>query len=106
MRLKKGQIGAMSAALSPHLKNHPAELRLFGSRTQDELKGGDIDLLLVVDQPEFAFQLTSQKHLLLASIKKQLGDQKIDLTIATKNEIPQDPFLAQIWPQSILLHRF
>ena len=55
---------------------HEGELYLFGSRTDDSKKGGDIDLYLkVVDHSA----LFDKKIKFLARVKRELGDQKIDI---------------------------
>ncbi len=52
------------------------EIYLFGSRTDDSKKGGDIDLYLVLENHE---DLLRKKIEFLARIKKDLGEQKIDV---------------------------
>ena len=50
---------------------------LFGSRVDDTLKGGDIDLYLVLNQkPHFL-----DKPRFLAKLKRKIGEQKIDVVI-------------------------
>ncbi len=51
-----------------------AEVYLFGSRTDDQKKGGDIDLFIISDKIDF-----NEKLLLKICIKEKIGDQKIDL---------------------------
>lgn len=64
-------------------------LYLFGSRTDDANKGGDIDLLLVVgDQDLNSVRLL--RYDILVKIKAYIGDQKIDLAIFAENSV--DPF--------------
>ena len=52
------------------------EVYLFGSRVDDAKKGGDIDLYLVLDNTSDLFQ---KKIKFLARVKRELGDQKIDV---------------------------
>ena len=52
------------------------EIYLFGSRVDDSKKGGDIDLYLVVKDKSDLFR---KKLQFLAKIKKELGEQKIDV---------------------------
>ena len=52
------------------------EIYLFGSRVDDNKKGGDIDLYLVVKDQENLF---AKKIKFLSRIKRELGDQKIDV---------------------------
>lgn len=55
-------------------------VRLFGSRTDDTRRGGDIDLL--VDTPLTDPALIAQAHLrFVAKLYTQLGEQKIDVLI-------------------------
>jgi len=53
---------------------------LFGSRVDEQRKGGDIDLYI---EPEFqdAARLVDAKLNLLRDIHKKLGEQKIDVVI-------------------------
>ncbi|MBI5448275.1 MAG: nucleotidyltransferase domain-containing protein [Gammaproteobacteria bacterium] len=103
MRLTSLQITAILSVLDPLLSNKNAELRLYGSRTNDTLKGGDIDLLLLLDDPESLEELNKNKHYLLAHIKNKIGDQKIDFLFSLKENIKIDAFLKIIYPESIAL---
>ena len=48
MRITNQQIQSFVDAVSSFvLPNEKVELRLFGSRLDDDLRGGDIDLLIV-----------------------------------------------------------
>jgi predicted nucleotidyltransferase len=53
-----------------------AEIYLFGSRVDDQARGGDIDLLVLSSRIDFMAKLD-----LLARLHRRLGDQKIDLMI-------------------------
>lgn len=74
----------------------PFQVYLFGSRIHDHLKGGDIDLLVVVATAAEKSRLDQIHYKILASIKGGLGDQKIDLLIACTDDLDQDPFLKSI----------
>jgi predicted nucleotidyltransferase len=55
-------------------------LRLFGSRLNDQRKGGDIDLLVTTTLTDAA--QISQAHIrFLSDVYARLGEQKIDLLI-------------------------
>lgn len=59
-------------------------LWLFGSRTDDQKRGGDIDLY--VETMDADMDLLVQRHLaFMGKVKSILGDQKIDLVI---NQLP------------------
>lgn len=53
-----------------------AQVLLFGSRTDDRKRGGDIDLLVITHTLGF-----SDKLQILADLHQQLGEQKIDLLL-------------------------
>lgn len=105
MRLSSTQVQGIVKGLLLYLQDHSAQLRLYGSRVDDQLKGGDIDLLLIVSGQQQA-KLTGEKHVILTAIKKNIGEQKIDLLIATEGMLTEDPFLQLIYPKSIVLHQF
>jgi predicted nucleotidyltransferase len=68
------------------------QLSLFGSRLNDHLKGGDIDILVKSDQP-----LTGKMIKMLtmtARLQMRLGDQPIDILIYDP-ETPLSPVYEQ-----------
>lgn len=84
----------------------PAELRLFGSRVDDNAKGGDIDLLLIVKDEDTRARILFNKSEILTDIKTLIGEQKIDLIITTEQGIHDSAFLTSIYPDSKLLKVF
>jgi predicted nucleotidyltransferase len=52
------------------------KIYLFGSRVDDNKKGGDIDLYLILKEHNNLFQ---KKIKFLSKIKRELGEQKIDV---------------------------
>jgi len=59
------------------------KIYLFGSRVDDAKKGGDIDLYLVVNNQDDLFQ---RKIKFLSRIKRELGEQKIDVIFNTDSD--------------------
>ena len=56
-----------------------ARVRLFGSRTDDDQRGGDIDLLIELPAPQADAR---KKSLALAArLQMQLGEQPIDVLV-------------------------
>jgi len=53
-----------------------AAVFLFGSRVDDSKKGGDIDLFIRTDDKDGLFE---KKIRFLARLKRQIGEQKIDV---------------------------
>ena len=52
------------------------KIYLFGSRVDDAAKGGDIDLYVMTPNKE---DLLRKKITFLAKLKREIGEQKIDL---------------------------
>ncbi len=55
-----------------------ADVFLFGSRVRDEARGGDIDLIALSRLP-----LERDRHRILDELCDELGEQKMDLLIAS-----------------------
>lgn len=64
-----------SAALKAALRDVPGEVWLFGSRTEPSRRGGDIDILVLTDQPAFE---TSRA---IATRFFALCEEKIDVIV-------------------------
>ena len=74
-----------------HVKKHfgmNADVYLFGSRADNNRKGGDIDLYITTDMP--ASEIIRRKINLLVDLEKSIGEQKIDVVI--NNRTKQKPF--------------
>jgi uncharacterized protein len=83
MRLNPDQIeiirNAAQAAFGPGV-----EIFLFGSRLDDNKRGGDIDLLI---HPESTDQPLIRKIRFLGLLERQLGERKIDVVVAHPDDI-------------------
>jgi predicted nucleotidyltransferase len=86
---------------SSYLPTH-FELYLFGSRVDDTKKGGDIDLLMVLDEETYNYTIP-HKHYLQAYLKKYLDEQRLDLTLTTQSKVASDSFFQSIKDDLILL---
>lgn len=106
MRLTAKEIDGITAGIAKYLGKRTAELRLYGSRAKDNLKGGDIDLLLFVADNKVKFELLALKPQILVTIKELIGEQKIDLKIASTSELDSDPFLQIVVPESVVVHSY
>lgn len=85
MRLNDFEISAIISNAKSIFSNEVA-VYLFGSRTNDNLKGGDIDLLIIPDLHSDNDKLFDQKIDFLVSLKDRIGDQKIDVIIKYPND--------------------
>ena len=94
MRLSPKEISAIQNAFRRNL--HVAYgLYLFGSRVDDSKKGGDIDLLVAVSLQD-KLSVVELKVKILISIFETLPEQRIDITVATPEELQTDAFLKSI----------
>lgn len=93
MRLANEEQSAISNAIRQ--VDAAASIYLFGSRTDDTAKGGDIDLLVLSKKIDLMAKLE-----ILAQLHQKLGDRKIDIAIypdATR------PFPRLVMHEGILL---
>jgi predicted nucleotidyltransferase len=82
MRLSETQIQAIHTT-ADELFGRNARVSLFGSRVDDHQRGGDIDLLIEVDQvlnnrPAMAARFS-------ARLQRRIGEQRIDVLIIDPN---------------------
>ena len=101
MRLSTEEITGIIQALNPHI-TEPSTLYLYGSRVDDQRRGGDIDLLILTSKNEREV-LMKKKHILLCDIKEKIGEQRIDLTIANQEDADKEPFLKIILEEAVVL---
>ena len=73
-----------------------AKIYLFGSRTNDLAKGGDIDLLVISNKIGF-----TDKTKIRVGIFSEIEEQKLDLVV--KKDF-NDTFIKVIEPQLLCLH--
>ena len=78
-----------------------ATIRLFGSRTDDNKKGGDIDLLIQCSRSISRMELYQLKIRFLVQLKKIIGDQKIDVIIDHGQQ--RNSIIHQAYKKGILL---
>jgi hypothetical protein len=78
MRLNDDERAAIKVCAGRHF-GAGAKVTLFGSRADDTLRGGDIDLHII---PETAAQAAfSSEAAFLYDLQERLGEQRIDITI-------------------------
>jgi hypothetical protein len=85
MRLTPQQQQAIAATFVEVFEK--GEIRLFGSRVDDSRYGGDIDLYIT---PDYRDNLAENRITFLARLKRRIGDQQIDLVIASETPRPID----------------
>jgi predicted nucleotidyltransferase len=88
MRLTAQQRNAIRSTVSETF-GADAQVRLFGSRTDDNKRGGDIDLLITTSQSDIQAIMCAEIAL-LTKLQIKLGEQKIDILLdyPTRKERP------------------
>lgn len=79
MRLTKLQTQTIRKLFETHFLKED-QIWLFGSRTDDTKKGGDIDFYVETNHTDLAIA-TQKKNSFLSNLKKAIGEQKIDIII-------------------------
>ncbi|MCX7085688.1 MAG: nucleotidyltransferase domain-containing protein [Methylococcales bacterium] len=82
MRLTDGQIETIRT-VSKQIAGADAKIRLFGSRLNDELQGGDLDLMLEVSEPVENPALLSAQ--MAAKISRIMYGRKVDVILYAPN---------------------
>jgi len=93
MRLKQTEINTIKNIINQ--LDESARIYLYGSRVDDGLKGGDIDLLVFSKNISFMDKLKIK-----AELHYKLGEQKVDLLIT---EDTQKPFVQLVMETAVLL---
>ena len=85
MRLSKYEQEVIVSCAKEHF-GESSQVLLFGSRTNDKRKGGDIDLLVLPGIQESPENMLKKKIQMLIEIEQKLGEQSIDLLIHQPND--------------------
>jgi predicted nucleotidyltransferase len=78
MRITSSEQKIIKSLVKKHFGGN-AEVYIFGSRLDNDRKGGDIDLYITTDMP--ASEIIRRKIDLLVDMEKAIGEQKIDVVI-------------------------
>ncbi len=98
MRLNDQQRHDLVNALKQIFPTTEGRLLIYGSRAQDHLKGGDIDLCFIIENDLETQNLQEKIVPFLMAAKKRIGEQKIDFAVISKTESLNDPF----WKTALL----
>lgn len=69
--------------LARQLAGSDCQVRLFGSRLNDQAKGGDVDLLL--ESPDPVAQPAQLAAMLAAKVSRLMAGRKVDVVICAPN---------------------
>lgn len=76
MRLNKFELNSIKTSFNETFSS--GKIYLFGSRVEDNQKGGDIDLYIVSNNT----QKVKRKISFLVKLKNLIGEQKIDVVLS------------------------
>ena len=82
MRISEPQIQSIKHVIADLLGSQ-VQIRLFGSRLNDEARGGDIDIYIHSDVPIDRPAFTSA--LIQARLIRQIGERKVDIILDAPN---------------------
>jgi len=89
MRLSDFEIRTIQTLGKKHFGSE-SRVFLFGSRVDDNLKGGDIDLF--VSSEDTSYLNIENKIRFLVDLKRTIGDRKIDLVLDTASARRRESF--------------
>lgn len=78
---------------------------LFGSRTDDNRRGGDIDLLVETPQTPSSEERVERRTRFVTRIWRELDEQRIDVVITAGDELDRRPVVAAAKQSGVLLAR-
>ena len=76
---------------------------LFGSRVDDNKRGGDIDLLIETPQPMPPAELVDHRTRFVSRLYRELEEQRIDIVITAHEQQDPRPVVASAKRTGILL---
>lgn len=85
MRLTQQQIHAIQTS-AKEVFSPAVNVRLFGSRLDDQRRGGDIDLLIEPAQSLKPSELVEKRSRFIAKLYRLIGEQLIDVLIASPEQ--------------------
>jgi len=65
-----------------------AEVYLFGSRVDDNKKGGDVDLYIIPEHANSAQELYERKIKFLVALQLAIGEQHVDVVLSKDRNRP------------------
>lgn len=102
MRLNQKEISSLLKVFENFQLLSECKVFLFGSRLDKQKKGGDIDLLLVC--PEHLYSnILENKFRIKSELEFVVGEQRVDLTLATPQKLETELFLKSIKTNAVEL---
>ncbi|WP_297431508.1 nucleotidyltransferase domain-containing protein [Sulfurimonas sp.] len=86
MRLSTYEVDAIKDTFKDIFQN--GDIYLFGSRIDDDKKGGDIDLYIKLSSPLQIKDMMVKKSKFRLKLEDKIGEQKIDIIISRDTSRP------------------
>lgn len=99
MRLSEKTIWAIKTT-AKRVFGSDCKVMVFGSRTDDNQKGGDIDLLI---ETSLEGSLFDERARFLVDLKGQIGEQKIDLIVCNSNNKPNETIIEEAYKTGVVI---
>lgn len=80
-----------------------SRVSLFGSRTDDAARGGDIDLLVEAAMPLAADEWVARRQAFVARLYRLIGERRIDVLLAVRGAAAEAPVVASARRQAVAL---
>jgi len=80
-----------------------SRVSLFGSRTDDDARGGDIDLLVEPPAALTADEWVARRQAFVARLYRLIGERRIDVLLALPGESPVAAVVASARRQAVEL---
>lgn len=101
MRLSESDLAAIKRTAA-EIFGRDANIWLFGSRTDEGRRGGDIDLMVENIDPDWD-RIALDKVRFLARLKTRIGDRRIDLVIQPVGSDPSRPIARAAYQTGVRL---
>jgi predicted nucleotidyltransferase len=102
MRLNAHERNAIAQAAREVFAPGTAVL-LFGSRADDQQRGGDIDLLIETPEPMTPTELVDHRTRFVSRLYRLLEEQRIDAVITARHQVDARPVVATAKRTGVLL---
>ncbi len=100
MRLTTKEISTIKQQVK-NVFGYQAQVYLFGSRVDNEKRGGDIDLFIKgAEEEKYSLE---NKIRFLVEVKKEIGDQKIDVVFDNESTRQRMKFYNSVQKSKVLL---
>ena len=106
MRITVSEKDFIVTTLESFFAHTKIQIFLYGSRVDDQLRGGDIDLFVLVPDEKLLQEIRLKQHIVLATLKTgtPLGEQRIDLKFLHPSQL-NEPFYEQIAKNAVKLNK-